>query len=317
MEITLRHILQFPLFKPFEDSPHKLRNILDHAEILRYNQGDVIINEGDDDGGALYLICEGAVVIAKIIDPTTGRAKPLAVLRKANYFGEMSLFDQQPRSASVIAQTETHLLKISSNSFQNLVRTDVEISSELLSQIIRGVSERLRRTNMELVVLYDTGKFIAQIENFADMSNALLNRLSESLMADSGALLVYNELSYAFDLVATTGNREVFNEEFNTLIMSHLKSLGKGFISPGTDDTLNIQSLIQQLSLLAVPLIHHNTIYGAFILLRESNPSGGCSFKDADFNLAIGVAQQAGSAVENVRLRDEEKARMAHSRRRR
>lgn len=316
MQITLRELLEYPLFAPFKDSPHKLQNLVNHAEILKFNDNDVVINEGDDDGGALYFICEGSVVIAKIIDCATGRAKPLATLRKGSFFGEMSLFDRQPRSASVLSTSETYLLKISSTVFDEIIQSDSTISSALLSQIIKDTSERLRRTSMELVVLYDTGKFIAQIQDFEMMCNALLERLCTSLGVFQGAMIVHNPLSGAFDTVAQTDNCDILDDELKQLIINHTRFLGKGFLSPSLDSTSDIVSRTQGLSLLVVPLMHKDKIYGNFFLVRKSLTSEDCHFSDADLNLAVGVAQQAGSAVENVRLRQEEEARMAYSRRR-
>ena len=51
MQITLREVLDFELFEPFRSVPHKLKNLLDDSQILKYRKGAIIINEGDDDGG--------------------------------------------------------------------------------------------------------------------------------------------------------------------------------------------------------------------------------------------------------------------------
>lgn len=316
MQITLRELLSYPLFAPFRDFPYKLQNLVNHAEILKFNKNDVIINEGDDDGGALYFICEGSVVIAKIIDSATGRAKPLATLRKGSYFGEMSLFDKQLRSATVLSTSETYLLRISSSVFDNIIQSDSSISAALLSQIITDTSERLRRTSMELVVLYDTGKFIAQIQDFEMMCDALLQRLCTSLVVFQGAMIVHNPLSDSFDTVAQTENCDTLNDELKQVIIRHTRFLGRGFLSPSPDSTSEIESKTKGLSLLVVPLMHKGKIYGNFFLVRKSPKAQDCCFTDADLNLAVGVAQQAGSAVENIRLRQEEEARMAYSRRR-
>ena len=313
MQITLREILDFELFEPFRSVPHKLQNLLDDSHILKYEKGAIIINEGDDDGGALFLICHGRVVIAKIIDESSGRAKPLATLKKADYFGEMSLFDKQPRSATVMALEESYLLKISSNAFQNLVQSDVDISSALLFKIIQGVSGRLRRTNMELVVLYDTGKFISRIKDFKEMCKALLERLSNSLSATTAMMSIYNELSGNFEVVAQINSHTLPHH----LIVDHMKNIRKGFISPGPDSSDDIQTELKNQSLLAVPLIQNDQVYGSFLLFKDSLTSGVCAFSDADLNLAMSVSQQTSSAVENAKHRQDEEARAAYTRRRR
>ena len=313
MQVTLREILDFELFEPFRSVPHKLQKLLDDSQILKYEEGAVIINEGDHDGGALFLICHGRVVIAKIIDEYSGRAKPLATLRKADYFGEMSLFDRQPRSATVMAIEDSYLLKISSETFQNLVQTDVEISSALLFKIIQGISGRLRRTNMELVVLYDTGKFISRIKNFKEMCKALLDRLANSLNANSALMSIYNELSGNFEVVAQVNSNILPHQ----MIVDHMKRIRKGFMSPGPDSSTKINTELNNQSLIAVPLVQNEQIYGSFLLFKDTSNSNVCSFSDADFNLAMSVSQQTSSAVENAKHRQDEEARAAYTRRRR
>tara|TARA_B100000674_G_scaffold399668_1_gene344970 strand:+ start:417 stop:1355 length:939 start_codon:yes stop_codon:yes gene_type:complete len=312
MHITLREILEFELFEPFRGAPHKLQRLLNDSQILQYQEGEIIINEGDDDG-ALYVICQGCVVIAKIINKSTGRAKPLATLRKADYFGEMSLFDRQPRSATVMALENSYLLKISADAFQTLVQSDVEISSAVLFKIIQGISGRLRRTNMELVVLYDTGKFISRIKDFRKMCKALLERLSDSLDANAGLLSIYNELSGNFDIVAQLNSDELPHQ----IIVDHMKGIGKGFMSPGPESSNSIQGELQNQSLIAVPLVQKEQIYGSLLLFKNSTDKQECTFSDADFNLAMSVSQQASSAVENTKHRQDEEARAAYTRRRR
>ena len=313
MHITLREILDFELFEPFRSSPHKLQKLLNDSQILHYEEGSVIINEGDDDGGALFLICKGRVVIAKIIDESSGRAKPLATLRKADYFGEMSLFDKQPRSATVMALEDSYLLKISSDAFQKLVQSDVSISSALLFKIIQGISGRLRRTNMELVVLYDTGKFISRIKDFKEMCKALLERLSSSMNANAALMSIYNELSGNFEVVAQVNSNVLPHH----MIVDHMKSIRKGFMSPGPDSSDKIQADLNNQSLLAVPLVQNEQIYGSFLLFKDTLKAGICAFSDADFNLAMSVSQQTSSAVENAKHRQDDEARAAYTRRRR
>ncbi|MCJ8345810.1 cyclic nucleotide-binding domain-containing protein, partial [bacterium] len=140
MQITLRDVLKIPVFHAFEKFPQKLASLMNNAQIEHFVDGDVVINEGDDDGGALYIVHSGSVMIAKIIDEESKRAKPLAVLQSHEYFGEMSLFDNAPRSASVIAKEDCYLIKISREVFQDLVLTDVEVASRLLFSVINVIS---------------------------------------------------------------------------------------------------------------------------------------------------------------------------------
>lgn len=70
----------------------------------------------------------------------TIRGKGSAVLGPGSFFGEMSLLDQGPRSATVIAETDMHLLVLGSREFSSLVN---EVPSVAV-RMMRGLAERLR-----------------------------------------------------------------------------------------------------------------------------------------------------------------------------
>ncbi|MCO4780887.1 MAG: cyclic nucleotide-binding domain-containing protein [Candidatus Cloacimonetes bacterium] len=313
MQITLRDVLKIPVFHAFEEFPHKLASLMNRAQIEHFVEGDVIINEGDDDGGALYIVVSGSVMIAKIIDEETKRAKPLATLHSHEYFGEMSLFDNAPRSAAVIAQDDCYLIKISREVFQELVLTDVEVASRLLFSVINVISGRLRKTNMELVVLYDTGKIISQSASLVSLSDQIMNRLCNNLGVTHGSLIVYNDLSGSYEeVISNDGNSIDFTlgldlisklEEDQTIIS--YKDLFDE--TDASKDTISEDMSV----LMSVPLMKNGKVYGAIILARKEVP-----FSDADINLVSGVSTQVSSAIENARHREEAEAMAKYKRRR-
>src|SRR6187431_962498 len=76
-----------------------LRRVVDIGVEEQYRNGATIFSEGEP-GDKFYLIVEGAVRISRIV-PGMGE-EALAVLRPGNYFGEMSLIDDAPRSATAM-----------------------------------------------------------------------------------------------------------------------------------------------------------------------------------------------------------------------
>ncbi|PCJ19469.1 MAG: hypothetical protein COB02_06905 [Candidatus Cloacimonadota bacterium] len=313
MQITLRDILKIPVFHAFEEFPHKLASLISNAKVEHFSDGDVIINEGDDDGGALYVVISGSVMIAKIIDEESKRAKPLATLHSHEYFGEMSLFDNAPRSASVIAQEECYLIKISREVFQDLVLTDIEVASRLLFSVINVISGRLRKTNMELVVLYDTGKIISQSASLVSLSDQILNRLCNTLNISHGSFVVFNELSGSYEqVISNDGNGIDY-----TLSLDLIAKLEKNPEIICYQDIFKEPDLIKEdipeemTVLMAVPLTKNNKVYGALLLARKE-----IVFSDADVNLVSGVCIQVSSAVENARNREEAEAMAKYKRRR-
>jgi CRP/FNR family transcriptional regulator, cyclic AMP receptor protein len=66
------------------------------------------------------------------------------------FFGEMSLFDQQPRSADVVANKDCVLLKVAADKFEKLVKDQPDLATPFLVAICRSVAGRLRGSNKKL-----------------------------------------------------------------------------------------------------------------------------------------------------------------------
>ena len=93
---------------------------------------------------ALYLIASGSVQV--YMTGVDGRETILSFLERGDFFGEMSLIDGEPRSASVRTVTDAQLLIIHRESFLTLIRQSPEIAMGLLSEM----SKRLRKANRQI-----------------------------------------------------------------------------------------------------------------------------------------------------------------------
>lgn len=105
---------------------------------------ETIILESDVSLQALYLIASGEVKV--FMTGVDGRDTILSLLGRGDFFGEMSLIDGEPRSASVKAVTAAKLLIIQRVHFLNLLRTTPELSIGLLLEM----SKRLRKVNRQI-----------------------------------------------------------------------------------------------------------------------------------------------------------------------
>ena len=112
------------------------------GEIESYNPGEEIVAEGSL-GDALFLILSGQVAVHR--GPQT-----FATLSGNEFFGEMSLVEPAPRSATVTAMSATFLFRLPHDALRSLIADDPSISSILLVQIVKTLSERLRRANATL-----------------------------------------------------------------------------------------------------------------------------------------------------------------------
>jgi CRP-like cAMP-binding protein len=113
--------------------------------LTRYQAGEVIVQENDF-GETAYVIGEGRVEVSKQLE---GRKIHLAYLGTGETFGEMSMIDEKPRSATVTAVTETVVSEIRRDDFFNTFRTDPKVALALLKVLF----ERLREADARILQL--------------------------------------------------------------------------------------------------------------------------------------------------------------------
>jgi CRP/FNR family cyclic AMP-dependent transcriptional regulator len=118
--------------------------------------GANIFQEGDA-GASMFIIGEGKVRISKIV-PGIGE-EALAILERGQYFGEMSLIEDGPRSAHAIAHTTCELYELSRDKLEEVMFTDKELASVLLWTFVRTLSSRLRETNDKIRAFFALSSF--------------------------------------------------------------------------------------------------------------------------------------------------------------
>jgi hypothetical protein len=105
-----------------------------------------IVKQGDPDDG-MYLVLDGELRVRLMIG---GKETILATLGPGDCFGEIALFDQGPRSADVVANKDSILLKISSEAFDKLRREAPELSAPILFAISKTLAARIRADNKRI-----------------------------------------------------------------------------------------------------------------------------------------------------------------------
>jgi len=132
--ITIEKILflrNVPLFAGM--LPRELSHLAGIAEEVVYSDGEQIILQGEH-GSSMFLIVEGGVRIhTETVD--------LAVLGEKDYFGEMSILDGEPRSASATANTDCMLLRIDQENFHRILANHFDVALT----IIHTLTQRLRQ----------------------------------------------------------------------------------------------------------------------------------------------------------------------------
>ena len=129
---------QAPLFTGLDDEAAQALSAAMVENRLR--RGDVLFHEGDA-GDALYVVTDGKVKLGRT--SADGRENLLAVLGPGQMFGELSLFDPGPRSATVTAVTDCTLQSLSNEELGRWLEGRPEVARGLLNQL----AGRLRRAN--------------------------------------------------------------------------------------------------------------------------------------------------------------------------
>ena len=156
MSTTTEFLATVPLFKGLDPS-----ELTKFGELLReksYPKGSVILFE-DDPGDALFVGRAGRVKVVLVAED--GREVILGLLGPAEHFGELSLIDDQPRSAHVIAMEESALLVLRRDDFKRRVEQSPSVAWSLLTEL----SRRLRRADDKIgsLVLLDVPGRIARM----------------------------------------------------------------------------------------------------------------------------------------------------------
>ena len=137
-------IRKAPLFSALDDdASHALRASM---VALKLNKGQVLFKEGQE-GDRLYVVVHGKIKLGTT--SADGRENLLSILGPGEMFGELSLFDPEPRTSTATAVTDARLVSLAHDAVMGLVTSSPQTSLELL----RRLAQRLRNSNEVLADL--------------------------------------------------------------------------------------------------------------------------------------------------------------------
>lgn len=140
--ITPKLLAQIPFFKDLENE--YIEMLAEKMQVFSADKGQLIISEGDTNK-RMYFIIEGSVRVFR--KTSSGRTENICELSAPNYFGEMSIIDGGPRSASVQAKTKIVLAELKWDDVRYLFDDKPEIMCYIFKNIGNTLSMRLRRVN--------------------------------------------------------------------------------------------------------------------------------------------------------------------------
>ena len=139
-------------------SEESLEQLAEHGEFKTYKSGDTIMQEGEN-SDTMYIFLEGEVEVSKNLTlKLSGKGfgqveKSMTKLKAstASVFGEMSLFQTEPRSATVSATADCLLFEISRDAFRRFCGQDPRSGIAILEKIASILSSRLRKSNEDVL----------------------------------------------------------------------------------------------------------------------------------------------------------------------
>jgi CRP/FNR family transcriptional regulator, cyclic AMP receptor protein len=113
----------------------------------KLRKGQVLFREGDQ-GEEMFLVRDGSILVSKAV---TGKVEQvLARFGPGDFFGEMSLFDRSPRSATIQAESDAMLLALDRQNLSDLIEVNPRAAAAFFHGLVQVFIERLRASG-ELV----------------------------------------------------------------------------------------------------------------------------------------------------------------------
>ncbi|MBL1260952.1 MAG: Crp/Fnr family transcriptional regulator [Thiotrichaceae bacterium] len=168
-----RQLANIPLFAGLEE--HELAVIYEGAKVKGFPRNTIVIHEGDD-SDSLFLILSGRVTV--FLTSEKGREVILNTQSTGEYFGELALLDDLPRSASVMTVESSQFCVISKTAFQKVLAHHPAIAL----QVIKNLTQRIR-------ALTDNVKNLALLDVYGRVARTLL-RLAVECEDEAGKMVV-------------------------------------------------------------------------------------------------------------------------------
>jgi CRP-like cAMP-binding protein len=179
--------------------PEATEALTSSMEHLEFSRGERVFTEGEP-GDSLYIVLAGKVKIGR--HAPDGRENMLAIMGPSDMFGELSIFDPGPRTATAVAVTDVRLARLRHTSLREWMSNRPQIAEQLL----RVLARRLRRTNDALADLIFTDVPGRVAKNLLQMAQRFGTREAD------GSLRVTHDLTQEELAQLVGASRETVNK---------------------------------------------------------------------------------------------------------
>ncbi len=200
-ENQLNLLAQVPLFNPLNDSD--LETLFESIRIQSLKKGQTLFRKGDE-GTALYIVKKGTVKI--VLPSRLGDEVIVTIFSEGDIFGEMSMFDGEPRSADALALEPSEIYLLSRRDFLSFLQANITAMKSILSQL----TKRLRKTDDFLGDTCFLNVSARLAKKLIELAESYGNNIDDTIHIDLP--LTQKELG---DMVGST--RESINKALKTL----------------------------------------------------------------------------------------------------
>ncbi len=163
---TARMFEKVPVLSPL--SPEERAKLAHQVNIEPFGEGEIIVRQNEA-GDSLYIIAKGSCEV--LLESDSRQSKQVAVLKKGDFFGEMSLLTGEPRTATVRVIEDTEVIVIQKDIFSEILTANSGIS-EYLGQVLAERQQQLTTHDGDSSALDETtpGGFMQRIKSFFGIS---------------------------------------------------------------------------------------------------------------------------------------------------
>lgn len=148
IEAVRRFLSNIPIFGGLEES--SLERVVGMLVEQHFARGSEVCREGEN-GRAMYIVAEGEVVVC--LENPGGPRIRMVRMGPGEFFGEMTLIDPQPRSATVVVERDATLYALTNRDLYELYTNDIQGYVMLLQNLCRELARRLRRADERIFEL--------------------------------------------------------------------------------------------------------------------------------------------------------------------
>ncbi|CDS50581.1 transcriptional regulator, Crp/Fnr family [Polaromonas sp. CG9_12] len=201
-------------------------SVADAVVKRRYRKGEAILEQGENSCDLTILLTGRARVVCR---DARGREVILATLHPGDYVGEMSLIDQAPHSASVVAEVQTDALVLDQVEFARCLPD----SNSMAYAVLKGLVHRLRQADRKI-------ESLALMDVYGRVASALLEFAGQAMPGADGAAMIRGRVSRQ-DMAKMVGA----SREMVSRVMKDLEE--RGFIETQDDGSLLVRPHLDSL----------------------------------------------------------------------